>query len=243
MEDKSTIRIWHGVFALSALTLVIVSMIYWLYGKTGTGAFISGSAPSTKTLERKIAALEEENAALRSAPPKIKEVVVTKTVEVPTAGQECPKAEPVTCEPCPKAAPCAETAVVSTPAVSQAPESYGETKTAKLVAVDSVVCRNMNVGEWTLPATCKKALSDFAKQAMDPGRDFFVLTPMVDSKQYKGKQPELKQEGLGQFRIESAKKAMKSLVDPNVHIFSKKALQRDAMRGFILERYRVTESN
>ena len=243
MEDKTTIRIWHTVFAVSAVTLVVVSMVYWLYTEKGTGvsAKVQGPDASIEALEKKIAALEEENRDLRNTAPQIK--VVTKTVEVPSA-KECPEVVSAQCPPCPETKPCVQSHQMPTLAAEpvKAPAHAEGVRRTVLAAVDSVVCSTMEIGGWKMPETCRRLLGSFVKQGID-GEDFFVLTPIVDTRRYKGKQPELKQAGLGQFRVESAKKSIRSLIDPNIPVFSKKVIQKEQMRGFVLERYRVVESH
>ena len=247
MEDKTTIRMWHSVFAVSAATLVVVSMVYWLYTATGK-APLGGSGKADRKVEElseKITELEAENRKLRDTPPQVK--VVTKTVEV-AEDKECPEIPGTVCTPCPECQPCPQVGMLSSAATqSSVPVPAASPKEglrhSTLAAVDSVACSTMDVGAWKMPETCRRLLVDFVKQQVNGEKDFFVLTPVVDSRRYKGKQPELKQAGLGQFRIESAKKTLRSLIDPNIPVFSKKVLQKEQTRGFILERYRVVESN
>jgi hypothetical protein len=151
--------------------------------------------------------------------------------------KECPKAEPQIVTQAAECAPCPDSA-----ATPQAAPDSKTVVTHKPQAVATIVCTKMAIGKWEMPARCLKEIKGFLETKPDAQSDFFVITPIVDTRQYKGKQPELKQAGLGQFRAESAKKELKGLVGPNLYIFQKKTIQKHEMRGFVIELYRIRQA-
>lgn len=226
--NDANVKLWQVVLALTSLTLVVVSMIYWLNSSV-PGATSEEAAQLKEQVmgyEEEIASLKEENERLQNLPPK--EITVEKecpTVESDAMMQtaECPQ-----CPECPKA----ETATtMNKDVVIQKP-----------MAVSTTVCTKMAIGKWGVPKSCQKEVENFLSKHLDENTDFFVITPIVDTRKYKGKQPELKQAGLGQYRAESVKKLLKERVGPNIHMFQKKTMQKHEMRGFVVELYHIGQA-
>lgn len=219
MEDKN-LKLWQIVVALSSLAVVIGSMVYWLYGNVGeTQLLLSQNGELQEKItacEEQVDTLERENLRLKNAPPQIKEVVVSEPVAA-----ECPA-----CPECPK---CAEKGTTK----------IGEFSVGKPVSIASIVCTKMAIGEWEMPKSCEKEIDRFIEKKVDENGNFFVITPIVDTRQYRGKQPELKQAGLGQFRANRAKQSIRETVGPNIAVFQKNVIQKKEMRGFIIELYQV----
>lgn len=233
MNDKN-VKLWQLVLALSSLTLVIVSMIYWLYGNIeGKTASDTGEQELLRVqlmeYEEEIATLKRENERLVNLPPK--EIIVEK--ECPDSGAAMQAGE---CPPCPEC-PKAEQISVATDHTTQK-----ELVIQKPMAVSTTVCTKMKIGKWDMPKSCLKEIKSFLDKRLDENTDFFVITPIVDTRKYKGRQPELKQAGLGQFRAQSIKKVLKEKVGPNIHIFQKNTMQKHEMRGFVLELYRIGQA-
>lgn len=226
--NDANVKLWQVVLALISLTLVVVSMIYWLNSTVagGTSEETAQLKEQVMGYEEEIASLKEENERLQNLPPK--EIAVEK---------ECPKTESGTmiqaaeCPPCPECPKAETVATVHKDVVIQKPK-----------AVSTTVCTKMAIGKWGMPKSCLKEVKNFLGKHLDENTDFFVITPIVDTRKYKGKQPELKQAGLGQFRAESVKKILKERAGPNIHMFQKKTMQKHEMRGFVLELYHIGQA-
>lgn len=230
MNDKN-VQIWQIVLAIISLGLVIVSMVYWLYGNIDGKSMVGieeqeNLQTQLMVYEEEIATLKEENERLQNMPPK--EVMVEK---------ECPDTSvamnTTECPPCPEP----EQVSVATDHTMQK-----ELMIQKPMAISTTVCTKMAVSKWSMPKSCLNEIRSFLGKQLDENRDFFVITPIVDTRKYKGKQPELKQAGLGQYRAESIKKVIKEKVGPNIHIFQKKTMQKHEMRGYVLELYRIGQA-
>ena len=212
-------------------------MVYWLNGnldgKTVDQAQVGELESQIASYEEEIAGLKRENSRLAALPPK--EVLVEK--ECPAAGSDI-MTQSAECAPCPEC-PKAETVVTA----ETEPDAKSKQVTFhKPTAVATMVCTKMAIGKWDMPRSCLKELQQFLKTSLDDTSDFFVITPIVDTRRYKGKQPELKQAGLGQYRAESVKKELTQKVGPNLHIFQKKTMQKHEMRGFVVELYRIGQA-
>lgn len=234
MNDKN-VKLWQLVLAIISLALVVVSMLYWLYGNMDAEASVDSAEQETLKsqlveYEDEIASLKRENDRLKSLPPQ--EVIVEK---------ECPQAAPEVsvqtqeCPPCPEC-PRSEQVRISDGG------THKELVIQKPMAVSTTVCTKMAIGKWDMPKKCLKELQGFLDKKLDENTDFFVITPIVDTRKYKGLSPELKQAGLGQYRAESVKKVLKEKMGPNLHIFQKKTMQKHEMRGFVLEIYRIGQA-
>ena len=231
MNDKN-VKIWQLVLALISLALVVVSMLYWLYGnvdgKTPLDTAEQESfASQISEYEDTITSLKRENERLKSIPPK--EVIIEK--ECPATAPEM-SVQPQECAPCPE---CPEPRQIKV--TDQ--EGHKELTIRKPMAISTTVCTKMAIGKWGMPKSCFKEIRSFLDKQLNENTDFFVITPIVDTRQYRGLSPELKQAGLGQYRAQSVKAVLKEKMGPNIHIFQKKTMQKEEMRGFVLELYRI----
>ncbi len=235
MDDKN-VKLWQVVLAIISLALVIVSMVYWLYGNVD-GINAGEESESAQLQEQiieyegEITSLKAENERLRNMPPK--EVIVEKECPAETVGAVAQTAECAPCSECPQP----EQVSVATDHMTQK-----ELVIKKPMAISTTVCTKMKIGKWDMPKSCLKEIKNFLDKRLDENRDFFVITPIVDTRKYKGKQPELKQAGLGQYRANSVKRMLKEKVGPNIHIFQKNTMQKHEMRGYVLELYRIGQA-
>lgn len=101
-----------------------------------------------------------------------------------------------------------------------------------------VECYNANLGQWKIPSSCAQQLKVNLASLLKSDKQILVLevTGIVDEKQYSGRSPELKQEGLASFR---AKAVMMQLHKdfPNVLIFKGLSTQEKNKRGFFVRAY------
>lgn len=99
-------------------------------------------------------------------------------------------------------------------------------------------CYSANLGEWRIPATCVRELKANLSKLLQGDKRILVLEVIgiVDEKQYSGRSPELKQEGLASFR---AKTVMMQLQQdfPNVLTFKGLSAQEKMKRGFSVRAY------
>lgn len=99
-------------------------------------------------------------------------------------------------------------------------------------------CYNANLGQWKIPATCARELKANLSKLLQSDKRILVLEVIgiVDERQYGGRSPELKQEGLASFR---AKAVMMQLQRdfPNVLIFKGLSAQEKMKRGFSVRAY------
>lgn len=101
-----------------------------------------------------------------------------------------------------------------------------------------VECYNAELGKWKIPANCAMQLKNNVAQLLKSDKRILALEiiGVVDEKQYKGRSPELKQEGLASFRASAV--MMKLNKDfPNVLTFKGLSVQEQMKRGFFVRAY------
>lgn len=103
-----------------------------------------------------------------------------------------------------------------------------------------IACHNAKLGEWKAPANCLKDLKANLSKMIQSDKKIVVLevAGIVDEKQYTGRHPELKQEGLASFR---AKEVMMQLRQDfgSVLTFQGMSAQERMKRGFFVRAYYV----
>lgn len=101
-----------------------------------------------------------------------------------------------------------------------------------------VECYGANLGQWKIPANCARQLKANLSALLKSDKRILVLEVIgiVDEKQYGGRSPELKQEGLASFR---AKAVMMQLRQdfPDLLTFKGLSAQEKMKRGFFVRAY------
>lgn len=99
-------------------------------------------------------------------------------------------------------------------------------------------CYSAEIGKWNLPSQCMEELSKNISSLLKSEKKTLVLEVMgvVDEKQYAGRSPELKQEGLASFRARNVIKTIKKEFS-NVAVFEGLSMQKPQKRGFAVRAY------
>lgn len=101
-----------------------------------------------------------------------------------------------------------------------------------------VECYNANLGQWKIPTSCAKQLKTNLTQLLQSDKRILVLEiiGIVDEKQYGGRSPELKQEGLASFRAKAVMMQLRKDF-PNLLTFKGLSAQEKMKRGFSVRAY------
>lgn len=105
-----------------------------------------------------------------------------------------------------------------------------------------VECYNANLGQWKIPENCARQLKANLTQLLQSDKRILVLEiiGVVDEKQYSGRSPELKQEGLASFRAKAVMMQLRKDF-PNVLTFKGLSTQEKMKRGFSVRAYYAQE--
>lgn len=103
-----------------------------------------------------------------------------------------------------------------------------------------VECHNADLGQWDLPTDCVQQLKTNLDKLLESDKRILVLevTGIVDEKQYSGRYPELKQEGLASFRAKAVIMQLRQDF-PNILTFKGLSAQEKKKRGFSVRAYYV----
>lgn len=101
-------------------------------------------------------------------------------------------------------------------------------------------CYSAKLGQWQIPAKCQQMAQKNLSELLNSNKKVVALEVIgvVDERQYTGRNPELKQEGLASFRAKEVIRQMRQLF-PNVVFFTGASEQKNQKRGFAIRAYYV----
>ena len=103
-----------------------------------------------------------------------------------------------------------------------------------------VECYSAKLGQWKMPLNCQQMGYKNLSALLNSEKKVVALEVIgiIDEKQYAGRSPELKQEGLASFRAKEVIRQMNPLF-PNVVFFTGPSQQKNQKRGFAIRAYYV----
>lgn len=103
-----------------------------------------------------------------------------------------------------------------------------------------VECYSAKIGNWTIPQSCKNTAQANLTNLLQNDQKIVALEVIgvVDEKLYRGRNSELKQEGLASFRAKTIIQQMQK-VFPNIVFFEGLSQQKKNKRGFMIRAYYV----